>query len=87
MGYPVASDIAYAMWVLINYQNYKTSYNHNLIGNQESKIDKHTLLPNCCMLRHRGFQIGFKLSFTTSVLHIGTEPPLSTILDILKKGS
>ena len=87
MGYPVTSEIAYAMWVFINYQNYETSYNHNLIRNQESKIDKHTSLPNYCMLRHRGFQIGFKLSFTTSVLHIGTEPPLSTILDILKKGS
>jgi hypothetical protein len=45
------------------------------------------LLPNCCILRHRGLHIGFRLLFTTSVLHIGTEPPPSTILDILKKGS
>uniref|UniRef100_A0A2P2N224 Uncharacterized protein n=1 Tax=Rhizophora mucronata TaxID=61149 RepID=A0A2P2N224_RHIMU len=39
------------------------------------------------MLRQRGFQIGLRLLFTTSVLHIGTQPPPSTIFDILKKGS
>ena len=51
------------------------------------KCDELTLLPYCCMLKVIGLQIGFKLSFITSVLQIGIESPLSTILDILKKGS
>lgn len=46
-----------------------------------------TLLMNCCMVRHRGFQAGFKLLFTTSVLQIGIQPPFSAALEIFKKGS
>lgn len=51
------------------------------------KDGKLTLLPNCRKLRQTGFHFGFKLLSITSVLQIGTEPPLSTILDILRKGS
>lgn len=39
------------------------------------------------MLKVTGLQMGFKLSLITSVLQIGTGSPLSTVLDILKKGS
>lgn len=49
--------------------------------------NKLTLLPNCWELRQTGFHIGFKLLLITPVLQIGTEPPLSTTLDILIKGS
>ena len=45
------------------------------------------LSPNFCMLKHKVLQTGLRLSLTTSVLQIGIEPPVSTTLDILKKGS
>lgn len=52
-----------------------------------SKDGKLTLLPNCWKLRETGFHFGFKLLSITSVLQIGIEPPVSTILDTLRKGS
>ena len=45
------------------------------------------LFPNFCILKCKGLQTGLRLSLTTSVLQIGIEPPDSTTLDILKKGS